>query len=200
MAFYKEGRERGWRNGGCSFFALRFDVFETPSREGEKELVCTIMITPKRKMQGRCEQKSSACSHFLHRSLQTSSLFCFVSLDVRWASLPSLYHSTWEKGLLLFGYGTYVRCAFSYTTREKKEQNNRPKKSVGKDQIAKNDSTSIIVPHCHPFIHLPAHNNNLHPKTQTECFHHNLALTTTITSSSSSIIPTVIITRDLDTA
>jgi hypothetical protein len=101
---------------------------------------------------------------------------------------------TWEKGLLLFGYGTYVRFAFSYTTR-KEERNNRLKKS---DQITKNDSTSIIVPHCHPSIHLPAHNNNLHPKTRTECFHHNLALITTITSSS--IIPTVIITRDLDTA
>jgi hypothetical protein len=31
--------------------------------------------------------------------------FRFI-LDVRWASLPSLYHSTWEIIYLCFGYGT----------------------------------------------------------------------------------------------
>lgn len=98
---------KGKRLGGLaphSCVALRSLVISKKSVFWRTERIgCTsmIIIHPQRTKQGRCEQES------LPSSFASSFSFLSVSfLDVRWASLPSLYHSTWKIVHLCLGHGT----------------------------------------------------------------------------------------------
>ena len=113
MAFTRsrKGMELGKRTGdGLSILALRFSMISNVRLVMDRKNWLYDYGPPPKKERSRAGANKNRILFFI---IRFKLLFLSVSfLDVPWASLPSLYHSKWEKGSTC----GWLRCYFTYYT------------------------------------------------------------------------------------